>query len=152
MALRIALYELRQLIAGGLAPADFESTRDYLAKNVFVMTSTQNQLLGYALDSQWYGIPEFTRYVRDNLAKLTREQVNEVIRRHLSGENLMVVAVTEDAKELAGRLTSAEPATIQYDAPKPPEVLEEDARIGALKLGLRPDAVRITPVDEVFAK
>ena len=29
-------------------------------KNVYVMTATQNQQLGYALDSRWYGIGEFT--------------------------------------------------------------------------------------------
>ena len=40
--------------------SDFEATRDYLMKNVFVMTATQDQQLGYALDSEWYGIAEFT--------------------------------------------------------------------------------------------
>ena len=36
-------------------------------KNVFVMTATQDQQLGYALDSKWYGIPEFTAYMRERL-------------------------------------------------------------------------------------
>jgi zinc protease len=152
MALKIALHELRRLVQDGLTQQDFEATRDYLAKNVFVMTATQDQLLGYALDSQWYGIPEFTRYVRDGLAKLTREQVNEAVRRHLSGENLQLVAITKDAQALADRLAGEQPATVRYDAPKPPEVLEEDRVIGALKLGIRKEAVRVTPVDEVFAR
>ena len=34
----------------------------------------------------------------------------------------------------------------------PPEVLAEDAVIGARKLGLAPERVRITPVAEVFAR
>ena len=34
-------------------------------KNVYVMTATQDQQLGYALDSWWYGIGEFTTYMRD---------------------------------------------------------------------------------------
>ncbi len=51
-------------------------TRDYLMKNVFVMTATQNQQLGYALDSKWYGMGEFTATMRDRLSKLTREDVN----------------------------------------------------------------------------
>ena len=29
-------------------------------KNVFLLTATQDQQLGYALDSEWYGIGEFT--------------------------------------------------------------------------------------------
>ena len=65
MALRIALYELRKLIENGLTQAEFETTRDYLMKNVFVMTATQDQQLGYALDSKWYGIPEYTAYMRE---------------------------------------------------------------------------------------
>ncbi len=35
-------------------------------KNVFLMTATQDQQLGYALDSEWYGIPEFTGYMRES--------------------------------------------------------------------------------------
>jgi zinc protease len=151
MALRIALHELRQLIANGLTQADFESTRDYLMKNVFVMTATQNQQLGYALDSDWYGIPEFTSYMRDTLAKLTLADVNAAIRKHLSGDALTVVAITKDARGLAETLLADMPSTIHYDAPKP-ELAEEDKAIGGMKLGLGKDKVVVTPVAEVFAR
>jgi zinc protease len=152
MALRIALHELRRLVANGLSQPDFEATRDYLMKNVFVMTATQNQQLGYALDSEWYRIPEFTAYMRGALAKLTLAEVSAAVRKHLSGADLQVVIVTKDAKGLAERLLADAPSQVQYDAPKPQELLDEDKLIGALKLGLKPDAVTITPVAEVFAK
>jgi len=152
MALRIALHELRQLVANGLSQADFEATRDYLRKNVFVMTATQNQQLGYALDSEWYRIPEFTSYMREKLAALTLADVNAAVRTHLSGDNLQVVMITKDAKGLAEALLSDTPSSIRYDAPKPQELLDEDKRIGALKLGLKPESVTITPVAEVFAR
>ena len=152
MALRIALFEVRKLVESGLAPADFEATRDYLMKNVFVMTATQDQQLGYALDSKWYGIPEYTGYMREALRKLTAEDVNAAIRKHLSGRDLQVVIVTKDAKGLAEKLASDAPSPIQYDAPKPKEVLDEDQVIGALKLGIPREAITITPVAEVFAR
>jgi zinc protease len=152
MALRIALHELGALVLKGLTREDFEATRDYLMKNVFVMTATQNQQLGYALDSQWYGTPEFTKQMRDALAKLTLEDTNAAIRRHLSAEKLQVVIVTKDAKGLAEKLLADAPSEIRYDAPKPQELLDEDKRIGALKLGLKPENVTITPVSEVFAR
>ncbi len=152
MALRIALHELRQLIEKGLTQAELGATRDYLMKNVFVMTATQNQQLGYALDSEWYKTQEFTKHMRDALAKLTLEDVNAAVRRHLSGSDLQVVIITRDAKGLAETLLADAPASIKYDAPKPQALLDEDARIGALKLGLKPDAVTITPVAEVFAR
>jgi hypothetical protein len=44
--LKVALHELRQLIEQGLSPEAFEETREYLSKNVFVTTKTQDQQLG----------------------------------------------------------------------------------------------------------
>ena len=152
MALRIALFEVRKLIENGLSRADFEATRDYLTKNVFVMTATQDQQLGYALDSKWYGTPEYTGYMRDSLRKLTVEDVNAAIRRHLSGRDLQVVVVTKDAKGLAETLASDAFSAVKYDAPKPKELLDEDQVIGALKLGIPREAITITPVSEVFAR
>jgi zinc protease len=152
MALKIALHELRRLVDEGLSQADFDATREYLMKNVFVMTATQEQQVGYALDSRWYGTPEFTAYMRDGLRKLTLEDVNRAMKRHLSGTDLSVVIVTPDAKRLAEALTQDGVSTVKYDAEKPAALLEEDAAIGKMKLGIRPEAVRVTPVAEVFAR
>jgi zinc protease len=135
-----------------MSKEDFESTRDYLMKNVFVMTATQNQQLGYALDSRWYGIGEFTGYMRDALKKLTLEDVNTAIRKHLSATDLSVVIITKDGKGLKDKLASDEASTIKYDAEKPAALLEEDKVIGSRKLGIKAENIRITPVDEVFSK
>ncbi|MCC7088719.1 MAG: insulinase family protein [Dehalococcoidia bacterium] len=150
-ALKLAIHELRNLVQDGISEEDFETTREYLAKNVFVMTKTQDQQLGYALDSDWYGTPEFTRYIRDELAKLTAERVNDVVRRHLSWHNLQVVMLAADAEGLRAELLSSEPSTIVYDGEKPDELLAEDRIVGAYDLGLTPERIRITSVDDVFA-
>jgi zinc protease len=152
MALRIATHELEKLIENGLTQEQIDSTRDYLMKNVYVMTATQNQEVGYALDSQWYGIGEFTSYVRDRVSKLSREDVNNAIRRHLSAKDLSVVIITKDAAGLRDKLVADAFSPIKYDADKPAELLEEDKFIGARKLNIKPANVKITPVDQVFAK
>jgi zinc protease len=152
VAIKIALHELRALIADGLTARDFEDTREYLSKNVFVMTKNQDQQLGYALDSRWYGIGEFTAYMREQLAALTVERVNAAIRRHLSGDNLHIVAITADAEGLRDELLSGAFTPIAYDAAKPAELLAEDQVIGAMALGIRPEAIRITPVASVFVE
>jgi zinc protease len=90
--------------------------------------------------------------MRERLAALTREEVNRVIRAHLSGQNLHVVAITKDAAGFRDALVSDAPSPITYDAPKPREVLAEDKIISVLKLGIRPEAVRITKVEDVFAR
>jgi len=148
--LKLALHEVGRMAEQGIPPEEFEATREYLAKNVFVLTKTQDQQLGYALDSDWYGIPEFTGYIRGELAKLTSDRVNEVIRRHLSPRNLQVVMIAANAGELRDRLLSDEPVTLTYDGEKPPDLLEEDAVVGARPLNLSADRIVVTPIDAVF--
>jgi zinc protease len=150
-ALKAALYELRALIANGLDEEAFESTREYLSKNVFVMTKSQDAQLGYALDSRWYGTGDFVESMRVALARLTLDDVNGAIRRHLSGDRLHVVMVAKDGAGLRGELLAEGPTAIVYDAPKPEAILAEDRLIGAVEIGLRPEDITMTPVAQVFA-
>jgi len=149
-ALRVALTELGKMIDNGLTQAQFEATRDYLMKNVFVMTATQDQQLGYALDAKWYRTPEFTQMMRDGLSKLTVADVNAALKKHLSAKNLSVVFITKDAAGLKEKLVSDAFSPITYDAAKPQAVLDEDKAIGSMKLGIRPEQVKITPAAKVF--
>ena len=119
-------------------------------KNVYVMTSRQDQQLGYALDSRWYGIGEFTGYMRERLQKLTVDDVNAAIKRHLSARDLSVVIVAKDAAGLKQALAADAFSPIKYDGEKPRSLLDEDKIIGALKLNT-PAKVTITPIAEVFA-
>jgi len=150
-ALKAALFELRNLVARGLSEEDFQGVREYLMKNVYVMTKTQDQQLGYALDSDWYGMGDFVATMRERLQALTCDEVNAAIRRHLSGEQISVVMVTKDAEGLKQALLARAPTTIVYESEKPPEAVAEDMEIGALQLGLTEDRIRITPVEDVFA-
>ena len=152
MALRIAINELNAVVQNGMTREAFETTRGFLMKNVYVMTARQDEQLGYALDSKWYGIGEFTAYMREGLSKLTLEQVNAAIKRHLTPTRLSVVIIAKDAQRLQDALASDAPSPIQYDGEKPPTLLEEDKRIGTLKLNIPRGNVRITPIAEVFAK
>jgi zinc protease len=151
MTLRIAIHEIDKLARGGLSAKDFEATRNYLMKNVFVMTATQDQQLGYALDSRFYGIPEFTEYMRAGLERLSLAEVNRVIKKYVQTRDLQIVMITKDAGALRDRLVSDRASAVGYDAPKP-ELAAEDELIGSLKLGIAPHAVRIKPVEEVFAR
>jgi zinc protease len=103
------------------------------------------------MDSEWYGIPEYTKYMREGLGRLTVEDVNAAIRRHLRASDLFVVAITKDAEGLKAALVADEASAVKYDAPKP-ELAEADRAYGEKKLGIRAEDVTITPVDEVFAR
>jgi zinc protease len=151
MATRIALYETQQLIDNGLSQEDFDKARDYLMKNVYLLTANQNQRLGYALDSWWYGMGDYVDTMRTAYAKLTRDDVNKAIKKYLSVKNLQVVIITKDAEGLRDTLLADGPSSIKYDSPKP-ELAEEDKVIGSYKLNIKPANVKIVPVEDVFAK
>lgn len=152
MALRIALHEVEKLVKNGLTQEQFEATRDYLMKNVYVKTSTANQQIGYALDSQWYGMGEYTEQMRAALAKLTLADVNRAIRKHIRPRDMQIVMITKDAEGLKQKLVSDEVSTVKYEAEKPQALLDEDKLIGAMKLGIHAGAVRIIPAEDVFRR
>jgi zinc protease len=60
--------------------------------------------------------------------------------------------VSQDADALADALSSEAPSPMTYGTPKPPEVLEEDKEIQVYPLRIRRDAIRIVPVEEMFAR
>ena len=60
--------------------------------------------------------------------------------------------MTKDAAALKAALLADEPSTIHYDGQKPAALLAEDAVIGARKLSIAGDRIRVTPIADVFAK
>src|SRR5260370_37298845 len=80
-AIRLALFELDKLIREGLTPEAFEHTRSFLIKNTNLLIKTKQAELGYAIDSLYYGIPDYNTYVKTSLAKLKVKDVNERIQR-----------------------------------------------------------------------
>lgn len=149
-ATRTALYEMDRLIEEGMSEADFEATRNFLTKYAALLSKTQARRLGYALDSEYYGIGPFVDYVREGLAALTVEDVNRVIRRHLQTDDLDLVFVAKDARGLAAALAADRPSPIEYNTDKPAELLAEDERIEALPLGLDRSDVTVIPASELF--
>jgi zinc protease len=92
------------------------------------------------------------RYMRAQYSKLTRDDVNNAIKKYLSAKNLTVVIITKDAEALRNQLVSDEFSQIKYESAKPQDIVDEDKIIGAYKLNIRPENVKIVPVDDVFAK
>ena len=148
-ALRAALYELDKLVREGMRREEFESTCRFLTKFVNLLTQTQDTQLGYAIDSKYYGTPEFNSYVKNALSKLTLDEVNKAIQKYLRATDLDIILVAKDAAGLKKAITSGTPSTVTYVSPKPPEILEEDKVIGRYKLDATVD---IVPVDAVFEK
>lgn len=149
-ALRLAMHELDKFVRDGLSQEAFERTRLFLTKYVNLLLKTKDAELGYAIDSDYYGIPPYQKYLGERLAKLTVADVNRAIRKHLRATDLTIVAVAKDCEELKSRLVSNAPSPMHYNSPKPQAVTDEDKTVESLKLALDPAAVRIIPAEKVF--
>jgi len=148
--LRLAFFELNKLVKEGIPPEDFNRTKEFLAKYVNVLTKTKNAELGYAIDSLYYGIPDYNSYIKNGIAKLTLEQANAAIRKHLRADRVQIVAVSANAEQLKKQLVGSGPTPIEYNSAKPADILAEDKLVEKLDLGLRPNDIQIVPVNSVF--
>jgi zinc protease len=149
-ALRLTLFELSKFVNEGLSQEAFERTRMFLTKYVNLLTKTKRAELGYAIDSRYYGMPDYNSYIKNSLAKLTLADVNRAIRKHFQAGNLDLVIVAKNCEDLKKRLLSNQPSPMTYNSPKPKEVLDEDKLIETWRISLKPEAIKIVPVEKVF--
>jgi len=149
-ALRLAIFELDKLVKHGISGDDFEKTRSFLSKYVNILTKTKSAELGYAIDSAYYGMPEYNQYLKTSLAKLTVDDVNRAVKKYLHADNLQIVGIAKDAAAMKAALVSAATTPIHYNSPKPQDILDEDKTVESWPLNLKPDDVKIVPVASVF--
>ncbi len=149
-ALRATLYEFDKLVKNGLDEKTFEETRDFLSKYTNISTQTKDAELGYALDSRFYGIPNYNQYMKTALSKLTLADVNRVIKTQLGSNKMRIVMITKNAEELRDAIVGNKPAIITYASTKPQEIVDEDKIISTYPIRVKAADVSITPVGKVF--
>ena len=86
------------------------------------------------------------------LDKLTLEDVNTAIERHLQYKNMKIAMITKDAKSLKKALVSNKKSPMEYNSQKPPEVLAEDKEIEKYRLDIKEDKVKIIDADDMFIR
>jgi zinc protease len=147
-AFRLALHEIQTLQREGLNAEDFERTRNFLNKYVKLLIKTDSLRQGYAIDSDFYGIGEYTQYISEGLAKLTVDDVNRAVRRHLNMDRFCFIAVGPEMESFRNLLEEGTAAPITYETPQPDEVLALDQE--AVKLRINVSSIRVVPFEEVF--
>ena len=149
-ATRAALYELDKLIENGMSKKDFQATRNYLTNYAPQLVASQDQQLGYALDSEFYQTDEFVKYVREQFAKLSLEDVNRVIKANLQTDNIHYVFISSDGEDMKQRLLFEQKSSLQYNSDKPAALIATDKVIETYKLKLPSKNVKVLAVDAVF--
>lgn len=149
-ATRTALYELDKLIKEGMSEKDFETTRNFINNYVAQLVASQSRELGYALDSEFYQTQDFVTYVREQLGKLTLEDVNRVIRENLQTDNIHFVFISGDGEDMKQRLATEQISSLKYNSEKPESLISEDKVIEQYKLSIPAAQIKVVDVDKVF--
>jgi zinc protease len=153
-SIRAAMRALDRLVKDGMTATQFEETRAFLLSYSKLWTQTPSRRLGYELDGRFYGRKSLVDEVAERLPKLTVDQVNAAIRRHLAskGAYLAVVADEQGAAAFAEALKSNAPSPITYATETKPEVLKQDEAIAVYPLAVDAAKVRLVPASEMFER
>jgi len=149
-ALRLALFELEKLRSKGITQEEFESSRGFLAKNVNVLTRTKRAELGYAIDSDFYGTPQYNDYLKTELAKLTLADVNRVIKQYIHADHAVIAVVAKNGEDFKKQLLAPDASPMKYNSPKPSTITIEDKTVERYPLGFKAEDITVRPVAEVF--
>jgi len=151
-ALRQALLELKNLVQEGIPEERFELVRAYLLNYTKLYAQTIGERLGWQMDSKYYGYKDFLAEAQEMLPKITREQVNDAIRKYMNFENLYIALITQDAQSFRDALVADTPSPITYAGPKSQEILDEDMIYEVFPLNIKSKNIRVVPATKFFQK
>ncbi len=150
LAVKLALHELKKFIDKGLTQEELDRTRGFLLGYTRVLEESAARRLGYALDDLFYKTPPHLKMAREAFQTMKLQDVNDAIKRNVSIDNLKIIVVTKDGKEFKDKLLSKDAAPVEYDTPKPQEVLDEDKIVLTFDPGFSPEKITVIPVDSLF--
>jgi zinc protease len=158
-ALRAALHELsRSLDAEPFAEDEVQQTKGFLDGYLLLFDQTDARKLGYALDGDFLGEPDFLQKWRAAVREVSGAAVNVAWKKWVKPDALECVLVGPGMDEVKRALiANAEtPMHYQKDAQgnvpeKPAALLEADRAVNRTSFGARGDQdVVIVPVEKMF--
>jgi zinc protease len=153
-AIRAALFELDKLVDKGMSAAEVDSSKQFLRNYVGTWGVNISRRLGYAVDDAFYEMekPGYLNGLKAAIDKVTPEQVNAAVRKHLQSGNFDLVIITADAAGIEKKLLGTDPTAITYAGTRSDALLQEDKVISTLPFKITKDKIRILPIDQVFEK
>jgi len=149
-ATRAALWQFDTLLKNGMGDDAFREMRDWLQGYSRLWELTTDRRLGYAIDGVYYETPAYLDTFRKSLAKMTAAQVNDAVRRRLSGKSLQIAIVTQDGGAFRDAIVGNKPTPAVYESKPPEDVLKDDKTIEAWPFDVTADRVKVMKVEEAF--
>jgi zinc protease len=153
-ALRMAIREIDMLVNNGISQEDFELTKQFLRSYIKLFIQTTSKELGFLMDSRFFGRNDYITELDQLLEKVSLEQVNEVVKKHLQVDNMYITIVTDDSESipLSKNLLSNKPSPMSYSnfviEGLPDEVKSEDDEVANYKLNVK--SVDIIKSEDTF--
>lgn len=144
--------EVQSLAQTGLTKDEFKLTQSHLIGNAPLLATGLERRLGYAVDSEFYGIKgDYLVNLERSAHALTLEKVNATLKKYLHPEKMSLVVVTPDPEKFKADFASAS-CGITYGAGvvKPAEVRHEDGLIGGSHPPLTQEEITIVDAESLF--
>ncbi len=141
-AMRMAIYEMSNLVNEGLSEEDFAATRDFLRSYTKLYIQTPAKQLGFLMDAKFYGRKNYIKELDALLANLTRDDVNRAIKKYWQTENMFITIVTDksEAGPLAESFKKNLSSPMSYSnlvkSGLPQDILDKDKAVQDLKLNV----------------
>ncbi len=161
--LKAMTWELDNLIKNGMTPEQVEAAKQKARTLYLNYADSKGRQLGYRLDDMFYGMKDhgYLAEMLANIDKLTAEQVNAAIKKHLQVANLKYVIVTNEsqaqnlADDIAGDNNVVSKTREEYhiSEPAPPEkqkMLAQDDQWKAYKLNIPRENITIVKAEQMF--
>ncbi len=152
-ALRQAIRELEKLVTNGLDKDELELTKKFLKNYSKLWAQSQDRRLGYLMDSRFYRTGDIIETLPSKLDKITLEDVNRAIKKHLDFNNLKVAIVTKGARQFLDEMIANKPSPITYGTPSiSGEILDEDKKIEGYCLKINKKKSKVVNAEDLFEK
>ena len=150
MATKLAWGEFVRMADQGLTEAAFQSARTLALTDVALSRRNPMQRLGLQLLDRFFGKPGEDDWLRDRLLRLTVNDVNRAIERHLSQQSPTIVIVVQDGKTVAQEFIRSQGQPIVYANPVSAEIAAEDRAAAGLPLAIDARHVRMVRAEKLF--
>lgn len=149
-AMKLCLKEMTDLVNHGIPEDRLELTRSFEKNQFPFQIETPQRKLAHRMTEQFYGTGGFVDNYEKSVASLTKEQIDAAAKKHLSPENVAIVALVSDGEEFIKELLSDQ-TTLEYPSQADPTMLkQEDDQIKAFDLGLTEEDFEIVKASELF--
>jgi zinc protease len=161
--LKAMAWELDNFIKNGMTPEQVEAAKQKARTLYLNYADSKGRQLGYRLDDMFYGMKDhgYLAEMLANIDKLTAEQVNAAIKKHLQAADLKYVIVTNEsqaqklADDIAGDTNVVSKTREEYhiSEPAPPEkqkMLAQDDQWKAYKLNIPRENITIVKAEQMF--